>query len=168
MKQKNKRDVFSFLNENLVFDEKRDHHLVKERIEKHFDKFHEVQGKIDVIIIEDDSDMSKLMQKFFEQNNLSSFVLDNVEEAIELFSAKHPFLVTVDLSLTGSSGHKFLDFIQTLKTEQKPWVAIVSGAKPIEIDDALFEGGDFYFSKPVNFKELKVLLDRINDKRNLA
>lgn len=169
MKQKNQRDVFSFLSKDLVFDGKREHLLKEEDANKNFhEELQNHQGKIDVIILEDDPDMSNLLHKFFDQNNLISYVIKNAEEAILLLNEKRPFLVTVDLNLVGSSGHKFLSYIQNLKTEQKPWVAVVSGARKLEIDDALFEGGDFYFSKPVDFKELKVFLDKINAKNRIA
>lgn len=169
MKTKKMRDIFSFLNEHLIFKKNTGDSISIHELDSFDNLGHLDLESVDVLVLEDDKDMSDLLVNFFKQNHLNVLCLTRPEDAIKYLSLYHPFLVTLDLGFQGSaSGGLFLEHMKTIKTDQKPWVAVVSSANEKEVDAALLEGGDFYFSKPVDFNSLQILVDRFYSRRKSA
>lgn len=158
MHNKSPKDVFHFLTKDLVFafDQKHLKETFNDQIflENSSDNF-------EVLILEDDSDMSIVLQNIFLKRNVQSLVVKDVDLAIHLLKFKKPHLVTLDLKLEGESGIKIFNFLENLKVNERPWIAIVSAAKKSEIDYALDEGGDYYFSKPINLESFERFLNKI-------
>ncbi len=157
-KSKKNRDIYSFIHENLKFSNQLTSDHVDENLLASF--ISKQSAQVDVLILEDDLDMTKLLENFFEQNQMKTFSIVNSLEAIKIYEQIRPQFVTVDLNLKDSLGHRFLEYIRELKSDQKPWVILVSSANARDIDSALLDGADFYFSKPVDFLSMKKLLER--------
>ena len=158
MHNKSPKDVFHFLTKDLVFEFDKKHLKETFNDQKILENSYE---NFEVLILEDDSDMSIVLQNIFLKRSVQSLVVKDVDLAIHLLKIKKPHLITLDLKLEGDSGVKIFNYLETLKVNERPWIAIVSAAKKSEIDFALDEGGDYYFSKPINHESFDKFLNKI-------
>jgi DNA-binding NtrC family response regulator len=123
--------------------------------------------KIRVLVVDDDAHAGRsrtahLVRRGFEVSSAASG-----EEARRMFRVYDPALVLLDLS---SSGSDALDTLERLK-QIKPEVAVImlsSEHSTQVIFTASKLGADDYLSKPVEFKDLDLRIDKVIDRQRLS
>jgi two-component system, OmpR family, phosphate regulon response regulator PhoB len=124
-----------------------------------------------ILIIEDDSDISELIEYNFKQEKWECRLADNGSDGVALANSYHPDLIVLDLMLPDISG---LDVCRKLKadvhTQKTPIIMLT--AKSEEVDRIVgFEiGADDYVTKPFSPRELilrvKAIIKRVSTKVN--
>lgn len=105
-----------------------------------------------ILLVEDDVDISKLVTSHLEQENFTIFTAFDGEEALTLLRKNKFDLILLDLMLPKLSG---MDFLKQIRSTNLIPVLIIS-AKGTDIDKALGLGfgADDYISKPFSMIEL--------------
>lgn len=105
-----------------------------------------------ILLVEDDSDISKLVKSHLEQENFKVLTAFDGEEAIALLQKNKVDLILLDLMLPKLSG---MDVLKQIRVNSLIPVLIIS-AKGTDIDKALGLGfgADDYISKPFSMIEL--------------
>ena len=125
----------------------------------HFYKFGDIRTKNgseivqwNVLLVEDDRDISKLVKRHLEQENFTVLTAFDGEEALALLQKNKVDLILLDLMLPKLSG---MDFLKQIRTTSLVPILIIS-AKDSDIDKALGLGfgADDYISKPFSMVEL--------------
>ena len=117
---------------------------------------------IDVLIVEDDSNVRKLLKKMIEKHDgfSVSFEASGVKEAIEFYQNNPVELVMMDIDLKGESGMECARII----SDMNPKVKIVFTTAHSEYMADAFEIYAFdYIVKPYNMERLNRTLNRIKD-----
>lgn len=122
-----------------------------------------------VIIIEDDPDISELIEFNLKKENYDPFVAEDGVSGIKLVESKKPQLVILDIMLPKLDG---LEVCRTLKSnsEMRSIPILMLTARDTEMDKVVgFElGADDYMTKPFSIRELvlrvKAILRRVEKK----
>ena len=119
---------------------------------------------IKILIIEDDTKISKMLQTLLMKNNYDTECAFSGTEAILLLEKKSFDLILLDLMLPGLSGEEVLKIIT--KEFETP-VICISAKDDLNTKIELIQGGaDDYITKPFNNEELIVrigaVLRRVN------
>lgn len=119
---------------------------------------------IKILIIEDDTKISKMLQTLLMKNNYDTECAFSGTEAILLLEKKSFDLILLDLMLPGLSGEEVLKIIT--KEYETP-VICISAKDDLNTKIELIQGGaDDYITKPFNNEELIVrigaVLRRVN------
>lgn len=115
-----------------------------------------------ILIAEDDPDISELLALYLENAGYTVFTALNGQSALDIFQEKHISLALVDIMMPGLNGY---DLIRRLRTRSNLPVIILS-AKTAYSDRilGLDVGADAYLTKPFNPLEVlayvKALLRR--------
>ena len=102
-----------------------------------------------VLIVDDDSAVSKMLYKVVKSNDLEAEIAESGEEALQLVSAKEYALMLLDINLGGMDGFTVIERIRS--RGMKLPIIVVSGRK--EDYDTLYGldiGADDYVTKPFN------------------
>ncbi|MFN8531748.1 MAG: response regulator [Anaerolineae bacterium] len=104
-----------------------------------------------VLVIEDEADSMELVQGLLSYYGIESVGASTGEEALEMLEKMVPTLIIVDLALPGLDGW---DILQRLKSHRSlsrvPRVAITAFHTPELAEQAIENGFDAYFSKPID------------------
>lgn len=105
-----------------------------------------------VLIVDDDPNISRLVQLYLEKEGYDTALAARGEEALELFKQKDPDLLILDIMLPGIDG---LEVLRRIRKDKNVPVIMLS-AKDETFDKVLgLElGADDYLAKPFDSKEL--------------
>jgi len=123
--------------------------------------------KTRVLIVDDDSSMSRYLSSYLVRRNFDVNTAGSGEEAIRMFRSFDPVLVLLDVSMPGMSG---IDTLERLK-QIKPEVSIImlsAQSSPELIFKASKLGAEDYISKPFEPKELDLRIAKVLDKQRLV
>ena len=123
--------------------------------------------KIRVLVVDDDAHAGRSMTAHLVRRGFEVSSAASGEEARRMFRVYDPALVLLDLS---SSGSDALDTLERLK-QIKPEVAVImlsSEHSTQVIFTASKLGADDYLSKPVEFKDLDLRIDKVIDRQRLS
>jgi CheY-like chemotaxis protein len=135
-----------------------------------------IQEKVTVLLVEDDPNDIRLMQRAFAKANYNvslQAVLDGEEGMNYLAGAKafedresypFPILIILDLKLPRKSGFELLEWIkQTPSTKFLPVIVFTSSQQPRDISKAFDLGANAYLAKPIGFENLLDTVHKIVD-----
>jgi two-component system alkaline phosphatase synthesis response regulator PhoP len=107
------------------------------------------QNKLgNILIIEDDSFISGLLQRKFAQENYGIFSATNAEAALEMLKKNKINLILLDIILPGTDGIAFLSSIKKTPEHKDIPVIITSNlGQPEEIERGLQAGAIDYIVK---------------------
>ena len=113
--------------------------------EKHTDKR-------TVLIVDDDADLSMLIQDMLEDNGYAFLYAASIDDAYEVLTDNKCDLILLDINLPDGTGFSFCKELR--HTSQVP--IIFASARTSEDDkvNGLDMGGDDYIAKPYSLKEL--------------
>ncbi len=111
-----------------------------------------------VLIVDDDPDIVKLMQRMLRAKGYETASASNGFEAGALLGTYEPQLVTLDLEMPGLGGLDVIKFMRSSPHYKRIQVLVVSGMPQDELDTALEAGADGVLEKP--FKK-DVLITKI-------
>lgn len=120
----------------------------------------------DVLIVEDDADIAKLVQLQLKDIDCTSTIVDNGKEALQHLREHSPYdLLILDIMLPGCDG---LAICREVRTAQRGLPILMLTAKSGELDRVLGleMGADDYLTKPFSYMELsarvKALFRRVD------
>jgi DNA-binding NtrC family response regulator len=119
-----------------------------------------------ILFVDDDQQILDVVSTYLTRNGYVVDAVSNGLLALEKIKQKEYAAIFTDLIMPEISG---LDLLKSVK-EASPTteVIIVTGYGTIESAiEALKRGSYDYLQKPINFERLKILIDRIIEKRNL-
>ena len=113
--------------------------------EKHTDKR-------TILIVDDDADLSMLIQDMLEDNGYAFLYAASIDDAYEVLTDNKCDLILLDINLPAGTGFSFCKELR--HTSQVP--IIFASARTSEDDkvNGLDMGGDDYIAKPYSLKEL--------------
>ena len=121
---------------------------------------------LEILFVDDEREILSIVKEYMSLNGYDITVVDNGEEALERIKRTAYDIVFTDLNMPGFHG---LDLLAATK-EHRPEteVIVVTGYGTIESAiEALKLGSYDYLQKPIKFERLKLLIDRIVEKKNL-
>ncbi|HIK31535.1 MAG TPA: response regulator transcription factor [Oscillatoriales cyanobacterium M59_W2019_021] len=108
-----------------------------------------------ILIVEDNIEISQLIQKTLERENFECFIARDGLRAIDVFSQYQPDLIVLDLMIPGLDGLEVCARIRQKPGSKDPYILMLT-AKGEEIDRVigLSTGADDYMVKPFSPREL--------------
>ena len=118
-----------------------------------------------ILIVEDEKHTREgLMQALEDEYDI--YLASDAEEAFNLLDSEDFDLVLTDLRMAGSSGMTVID--RTIKHPKSPVVVMMTAYGSIEIAvEAMRRGASDFLTKPVNLKELEMVIKRALRSRRL-
>jgi DNA-binding NtrC family response regulator len=119
-----------------------------------------------ILFVDDDHQILEVVSAYLSRKGYTVDTVKNGPLALEKIKQREYAVVFTDLIMPEISG---LDLLRTVKSNSPDTeVIIVTGYGTIESAiEALKLGGYDYLQKPINFERLKILIDRIAEKRRL-
>ncbi len=124
---------------------------------------------IKLLLAEDEPSLGQIVKESLETRNFEVFHALNGEEALEIYTTKHPEVLVLDVMMPKKDGFTLAKEIR----EQNPTIPIIFLTAKSQTKDVLegFQhGGNDYLKKPFSMEELIVrvhsLLDRVNLKKS--
>lgn len=113
---------------------------------------------INILIVEDDKNLRRLMEVFLKENGFQVFLAEDGEKAVEIFCKSHIDLVLCDIMMPKVNGY---DLVKELKKINYDLPIIMVTAKESLADKkkGFLIGADDYIVKPIDLDEM---LLRIN------
>lgn len=108
---------------------------------------------INLLIVEDDKNLRRLMEVFFKKNGFEVFLAENGEKAFEIFDKSHIDLVLCDIMMPKVNGY---DLVKELRRFNYDLPIIMVTAKENFEDKkkGFLVGADDYMIKPIDLDEL--------------
>ncbi|MBN2013170.1 response regulator [candidate division KSB1 bacterium] len=108
-----------------------------------------------IVIVEDDPDISEILQYNLEQENYDVVLFDDGEKALDSIIDTPPDLILLDLMLPGLNG---LEIARTIRrneeTSNLPIIMITARSEEMDILHGLEIGADDYITKPFRPREV--------------
>jgi CheY-like chemotaxis protein len=108
-----------------------------------------------ILIVDDDEVVRRLLRIMLEDRGYLTLVASEGAEALRLLREARPDLVLVDWNMPGMSGIQFVDTLRKQAKMPVPFIIILSGSDPEEIEklsQAL--GASSFLPKPFTREEL--------------
>jgi CheY-like chemotaxis protein len=117
-------------------------------------------NKTTILVVEDEPDNYRLLQKLLEKTGASILWAQNGQEAVDFFTKaklNHKTLVLMDLKMPVMNGFEACKIIKELDKEINI-IAVTAFAQVGDKDRILKSGFDGYVSKPLNGEKLMVAI----------
>jgi DNA-binding NtrC family response regulator len=119
-----------------------------------------------VLVVEDDSDIRKILDIFLSEKGFRVKVAESAPRALEMLAEEPIDLILSDVRMPGMSG---LDLLRHLK-ERDPEIQLVLMSAYSSVKDAVEAiqlGAADYVEKPIDFRRLERVLQTVLEKRQL-
>jgi CheY-like chemotaxis protein len=117
-----------------------------------------------VVLVDDDPHVRNLFEMVMEFHEMSLFVFDNAEAAIEHLKHNVPDVVVMDLFLPGLDGYQALDKIRRAGIAQScSFIAATSYYTNDTQHEVINKGFDGYLAKPFSTQDLVRYLEQVID-----
>ncbi len=119
-----------------------------------------------ILVVEDDESLRRVTQVQLEKCGYETAVAADVPQALELLEKEPSHLIITDLNLPGASG---LELLKKVRIEYpETTVVVVTAYGTIETAvEAMKAGAYDYITKPVHPDELRALVNRVLERRQL-
>jgi DNA-binding response OmpR family regulator len=120
-----------------------------------------------VLIVEDDIQLNRLLQKSFSVASLSTIPTYNLTEALNVLQKENIAVIVLDLGLPDGSGWDIIDTLRAAQpAESHPKIIIITGRDPSEHQHP--NAKDYFIlQKPVNVSELIRIAIQMRYRRRL-
>ncbi|MEW5807384.1 MAG: HD domain-containing phosphohydrolase [Acidobacteriota bacterium] len=119
-----------------------------------------------ILVVDDEPSVREVLSEGLDLSGYECFTASNYSEALEKLKSDRFQLVLSDINMPGESG---IDLLRTIKEHDHDMdVIMVTGV--IDIDSAIHAmrlGASDYVTKPFNFEELRIVIERTLEKRRL-
>jgi two-component system response regulator AtoC len=119
-----------------------------------------------ILIVDDEENVRLMLKAVFSQNGNTILCADNGEQAIELFAQEQPDLVLMDIRMPNMDGIEALQHMHAINQEI-PVILMTAYAAVETAVEALRLGAFDYIIKPFELDELKLLMDRALQLRDM-
>jgi DNA-binding NtrC family response regulator len=119
-----------------------------------------------VLFVDDEPDLRAMVETFLTRHGYRVWVAADGRDALKLLT-EHPIgILLTDLNMPGMDGLALLRSAKSARPDCE--VIIVTGFATVDTAiEALKLGGYDYLQKPIEFERLRVLIDRIIEKKDL-
>lgn len=112
-----------------------------------------------VLIVDDDLNTREALVEIVVAEGFTAAVAGNIHEARGQISLQRPDVVLIDLNLPDGNGMDLFDDIEARATTE---IVLITGHASVESAvEALRLGAADYLTKPINFRRLKAILERV-------
>lgn len=111
-----------------------------------------------VLVVEDDKNLKKLIVTYLMKNNYTTFEANNGEDALDIIDKQYIDLVISDIMMPKMDGYELLNELRTCNYDVPIMLITAKG----EIDDkkhGFLLGADDYMVKPINMEELMLRVE---------
>lgn len=116
--------------------------------------------QIRILIVDDEPEFRKIVAEAMTNAGYQVESAHNSNTATELCRTFLPHVVLLDVMLTDETGIDILEKIRELDKQVK--VIMISGMLDLDIaKEAIIRGAEEYFTKPVDFKKLDRLIQKL-------
>jgi DNA-binding response OmpR family regulator len=114
-------------------------------------------GKARILIVEDDFDISNMLQIYFSGQGYEAEVAPRGENALEKTRANLPHLIVLDIMLPDIDGYEVCRRLRTsMRTSHIPIIFLTQKDERSDKLQGLELGADDYITKPFDIEELKL------------
>ena len=117
-----------------------------------------------ILVVEDDKNLKKLMVTYLKRNNYSTFEASNGIQALDIIDKQYIDLVISDIMMPEMDGYQLLNELRTSNYEI-PIMLITAKSDISDKKQGFILGADDYMVKPVDMEEMvlrvSVLLKRV-------
>lgn len=118
-----------------------------------------------ILIVDDDTDTLRVLSELVALEGFTTAAAASLAEAREHIAKQRPDVVLLDLVLPDGEG---MDLYQDIESRRSTEIVLITGHASIETSvQALRLGAADYLIKPINLKQLKGVLSRIAQPREL-
>ncbi|WP_419786221.1 response regulator [Pseudodesulfovibrio sp.] len=128
----------------------------------------QLEGPLHILVAEDDKVSRLSISRMLEKLGATVFTATNGREAVEVFTEKKPDLVFMDIQMPEMDG---MEAVRLLRNRERfgdrsavPVIALTAHAMVGDRERFLEAGMDDYISKPVDFSQMKRLLESMSAK----
>ncbi|SFP39971.1 DNA-binding transcriptional response regulator, NtrC family, contains REC, AAA-type ATPase, and a Fis-type DNA-binding domains [Geopseudomonas sagittaria] len=119
-----------------------------------------------VLIVEDDEVLADNIRTYLERKGYEALLCESAEQALEIFAAQHPDVLLTDYCLPGMSGIELIRQVRSLDSQVKAVMMTAHGNVQGAVE-AMKAGAYDYLTKPVVLAELKLLIEKALEARQL-
>ena len=122
---------------------------------------------INILIVEDDNSLRKLIEVFLEKNGYEVFIAKNGEEGLSEFEKNHIDLIISDIMMPGVNGYEMIEDLRNIKNNVP--VVMVTAKEDIKDKKRAFNiGADDYMVKPIDLDELLLRIEALLRRANIS
>jgi len=112
-----------------------------------------------VMIVDDHADTREMLKYVIERSGCRVVEASDGEEALRLARTRPPHLILMDIVLPRLDGYKVTERIREIEGLRQTTIIFLSGrAEPKSREMAFAVGGNDYFLKPIDLRELELAL----------
>lgn len=126
----------------------------------------QVATALDILVVEDEPFQREMLRDFLTKEGHRVTDVENGEKALRLLGAKSFDLVLLDFRMPGMSGLEVLKEAKNLNPDIDAVIITAFGTIDTAVA-AMKAGAKDYITKPIDFDELSLLMERIADHRRL-
>ncbi len=108
-----------------------------------------------ILLVEDDSNLLDILNRFLTKNNYNTFPAHNVTEAYKYLENDYIDLIISDVMMPGTNGFDFIRDIRASKYNM-PVMFITAKSDFIDKEEGFNAGADDYMVKPVDLNEMNL------------
>ena len=124
---------------------------------------------IKLLLAEDEPSLGQIVKESLETRDFEVFHALNGEEALEIYTTKHPEVLVLDVMMPKKDGFTLAKEIRE-KNPTIPIIFLTAKSQTKDVLEGFQHGGNDYLKKPFSMEELIVrvhsLLDRVNLKKS--
>ncbi|GBF33997.1 zinc sigma-54-dependent two-component system [Desulfocucumis palustris] len=123
---------------------------------------------MNILLVEDDRDSREYLAGFLGKHGHAVTECGNGKDALDLINNREFHMVLSDINIPGMSGLDILRSLPSPPPGRYPDVVLFTGYDDVELAiEAIRAGAYDYFLKPINIKELTVVVERVAKHQSL-
>lgn len=127
----------------------------------------ERNNKYDIMIVDDEPLIRESLYEILRIDGFRAHMASSAEEALQIMGQQDVDIVLTDMKLPQMSGIELITRIKDVSPETE--VIMITGYGSIETAVEAMKGGAYdYITKPINDGEIKLIIDKIVEKKELV
>lgn len=123
-----------------------------------------IAHNLTILVVDDNHDMREIMEEIIICYGHRSDSATNGQEAVKMAMIKKYDLILMDIQMPVMDGFQALEILKRNHVTA-PVAALTAHNLTVDQVRCFAAGFDYYFSKPINFKVFKALLDSLSGQR---